>query len=185
MPEQTLIEEIEMAQNQRDVALIKILDKFKPLIYKYSGLLQYEDVQNDLEYFLIQIILKLKIEQFKELGDVAILSYLKKSMYHYYIFLSKRKSLEQKTSFFGDLNECELAKVEYMVSPDEPLNALLIADLKKLLNKHEFEVIYLHFFEKYTIEEIAKHFSCSRQAINQTKKRALGKLSNHYRRNEN
>lgn len=174
----SLLEKIKLAQNQHNDELVQILERFYPLIYRLCGLLQYEDAKNDLEYYLISLILKLKVDKFQAIGDPAVISYIKKSMYRYYILLSKQKILSQNVYLMSDLSEEDIYWIEHKASTDNFEDHTLISDLKKFLNPHEFDIIYLHYFLEYTIPEIAIIFSCFRQSINQTKNRALKKLRN-------
>lgn len=171
---QSLIELIKVAQNTNGQALLALVEKFKPLTFKLCGFLAYEDACQDLECELINLLLKLSIERFGELGDAAVLSYIKKSMYHYYIFLSKRQNQFQKSCPFSCLNEQETRMVENISSPVDSTitNQELIDDLRKCLSSRELEVIYQHYFLLMSIQEIAQNYSCSRQSVNQSKKRA-------------
>lgn len=50
--------------------------------------------------------------------------------------------------------------------------------MKKVLNEKEFEIIYAIYFEKYTMESLAKKYNVSKERVRLTTCRALVKLSN-------
>lgn len=182
----TLLEQIKNAQITKGAELEAILIQFRPLIFKLCGRLHYEDAQNDLEAKFINLIINLDISKFMALGDKAILSYLKKSMYNYYIWLSKRQSNLHSICDFSNLNEYDTALVQNATALcDDDCDNLFFKDIRKYLNEHEYNIIYLHYYLKYTIPEISQYYSCSRQSINQTKNRALTKLKNKMFNNEN
>ncbi|MEW9124228.1 MAG: sigma factor-like helix-turn-helix DNA-binding protein [Thermotaleaceae bacterium] len=55
-------------------------------------------------------------------------------------------------------------------------DALLVSSLNEILNQHEFCIIYTIYFLGYSSADIAQSSGTSRQAVNQTKRRALEKL---------
>ena len=52
--------------------------------------------------------------------------------------------------------------------------------LQTELTQHMREVLYLHYFAWYSIQEIAEYFHISRQAVNKTKKAALRRLKEQF-----
>lgn len=175
----SLLNQIKLAQKTKGTELLDIIEKFKPLVCKYAGLLINEDAKNDLECHLIDVLLKIDASGFSESGDNALIAYIKRSLYHRYIYLSKRENREQKLTPFSSLNKRDLAIMERNSSISNPTDDLMISEISKWLNKKEFEIIYMHYIIGIPISQIARNFSCSRQSINQTKNRALKKLREH------
>lgn len=176
MGEKQLWEQIKCAQNEKGQALLVLIEKFSPLIYKYVGLLGYEDAKNDLICDFISLILGFNTRGSVSYDDPSVLSYIKKSIHRSYIARSILKDLEKQCRPMNMLSESEQLHVESISAKTDSHEGLLIDEMKDVLNVHEFAVVYQHFFLGFSIEEIALKLKTSRQSINQTKKRALKKL---------
>lgn len=72
----------------------------------------------------------------------------------------------------------KLSYAEVSLSSYDNYNILLTLSLNKILNQQEFLVIYTIYFLGYSSADIAQASGISRQAVNQTKVRALKKLRN-------
>lgn len=55
-------------------------------------------------------------------------------------------------------------------------NGLVLSTLKELLSNTEYEIIVAIYFHQYSVSQVALHKAISRQAVNQTRIRALMKL---------
>lgn len=62
---------------------------------------------------------------------------------------------------------------------------LTLQDLRKVLNKYEFAIIYAIYFEQQSVAEVARQKHKTRQAINQTKIKALQKLKETWGKDKN
>lgn len=70
------------------------------------------------------------------------------------------------------------------LAADDNYDRLLFKDLRRLLTRSEFRVVYLACFKGYSCAAIANNLGVSRQHINQVKHRALLKLKNYFKGQE-
>ena len=152
--------------NKEDI--LYILNKFDPLINKYSRLLEYDDAKQDLILALINVIYKIPIhkEIFKE--DKYIISYIEKSIIYKYWAISKRQQAEKYSyAYEFDFN---------LIADKREENTIELHDLLKDLTERERNVITSKYIQKMTDVEIGQLNNISRQAVNQAKNRAIDKL---------
>lgn len=156
-----------------------LCEKFKPLLRKYSRLLEYEDAYEDLLYCFIICIYKIPIyEENLKNNDIAILSYIKIAMKNQYIYLSK-KSLENKERYLNYDNV--MAQRPDNTSSINLNSKIFLLDLKNILNTKEINLVYLKFYLQYSDKEIADLYNVSRQAINKRLKTIKSKIKNEYK----
>lgn len=169
-----------MIQNLLDtkekIYIETLIQKFTPLINKYSKKLNYDGAYTDLLIKFIEVIKN--ISENKELmaNERIFLSYIKKSIENHYINLSKKNS---------DLNKNEILEdqdIEYdnfmFKCDDTSYSKLELKELLMILNIKE-RFIIINYLRGYKISEIATFMGVSRQAINKTKIRAFSKLKNY------
>lgn len=145
-----------------------LIEKFKPLILKYSNKLNSpEDAISELSLHLIKIINKIPLEKdvFKE--EKYIISYVSTSIKRYFFQLYSK---QQKNSN-GEMYLYE----DY---PDITYNEsnIVFYDLIKKLNSKEQLILEKKFVYSYTNTEIAMYLNVSRQNVQVSIKRALMKL---------
>ena len=71
--------------------LIEVLEMIKPLIRKYSKMIDGEDTEQDLKIFLINLLNKIPVDSDRLYEDKAIFAYIAKSLRSEYIKLSKKR----------------------------------------------------------------------------------------------
>ena len=163
---------ISKAKNNSDDAKIAIIEKFSPIISKYSYKLGYEDAKQDLILFVLTLIPKIP-DNFKE--GAQLVSYIAKAVYCQYIKLSKSycaiSNVEiYSNDFFSYIpSNFQLSNVD---------NSVFIENLLSKLSKYHWQIIYLHYIEGYSIQELADYYHLSRQAVNKAKNSALKILKN-------
>ena len=59
---------------------------------------------------------------------------------------------------------------------DKLLSEQMLEEFKSILKEKEYNIFYLKVMERYTFQQIAKIYKCSRQAIEQSYKRVKAKL---------
>lgn len=170
--ENKICEELIKYRNGNDASLQKIINTFKPLINKYSRLLDGEDTKQDLTLYLIRVINKISIENNNFLEDKAIFSYLAKSIRNEYIKLSQKADKKR-------INEMEL-NLDVEIGYEEFESEMELLDLFNVLTEKEAYVMKLIYVHYLSISEVADFMKVSRQSINQTKNRALKKLRETY-----
>jgi RNA polymerase sigma-70 factor (ECF subfamily) len=148
--------------------LLELIQTFKPLIKKYSSLLNmnYEDAISELTLEFIKIVKSFPAKK-DCASDKYILSYISKSMRNTYI--TKSIELEKlKIVYFEDSFNWEPACFQY--------SSLWINELLLELTSTQKKVLLLRYYYGYSVVEISKQLSISRQAVNQAKNRGLIKL---------
>lgn len=159
------------SQQHNKTSMTKIIERFNPLIKKYSRKLNYDGAETDLIIALIEAILSLPIlknKNFKK--NKYIIGYIHSSIKNKYIYLSKKNSKILNTEI--ELN-LDILNNNNFSSIDEPI---LIKCLLDNLTELQRTVIIQKIFNNYTDIEIGKKLNISRQAVNRIKNRALNNL---------
>ena len=155
-------------------ATMEIIEKFNPILRKYSKKLNYDGSDTDLIISLIETVAYLSRVSNNKIADNdgCIVGYITKSLKSEYIKLSRAW--------------CNICRHEYELD-----NAVEIPDNDKFHEKEDYiylnEIIdRLSFAQRMVIEErflkdkscsiIAAEMGISRQAVNNLKNRALKKL---------
>jgi DNA-directed RNA polymerase specialized sigma24 family protein len=176
-----LVDIIIQAQTGDNEASLFLLEKFKPLLKKYTYRLKYDDAYNDLLLDFYELIKNINTGSFYETCDGSIVSYIQKSTYSHYIDRSKSNKIHNKAIVtFSQLSENENHYLEAASASFDDYSELLILNLDKILNHYELLIIYWIYVLGYSSTDIAQIKGTSRQAINQTKNRALKKLKNAF-----
>ncbi|NFV14395.1 sigma-70 family RNA polymerase sigma factor [Clostridium sporogenes] len=153
-------------------SMMKIINKFKPLISKYSNKLSYDGADTDLTIALIEIINKLPIHNKDKMGkEQFIVGYIHKSIINKYIYLSKKNNKILKMEIELNLDIKTPNNMDNSI--DDNIVAAMLLDEVSQLQKL---VLIKRFLENYTEVEIANELKISRQAVNRIKNRALKKL---------
>lgn len=154
---------------------LALLGAFDKLLRKYARLLSYEDAYEELRLFFFELIYDMKGKDVGGENDGATVNYITTSVKNQYIFLSRKRKREDCTSF-SEMSEEQIAFIERATATE---NWGQISDYfpsKDKLTKHEIEILYLLLVCGYSVNEIAKKYKTSRQAVNKSKLRALNKI---------
>ena len=148
----------------------KLYLNFKPLLKKYSNVINTEDAFSELSVKFLEVLKSIPIYDKKFIGDDKyILSYIKTSIKNAYIQInSQNKKYDIKNELTSDIE-----KYTYVHSKGQPyINQekyceylVLLDEMKKFLTKKDYCII------------IMKYFGISKQAINQKLKILLKKLN--------
>lgn len=170
------------AQRGNQNCMLDLIRTFQQLLHKYAYKLHYEDAFSDLVISLIEVIYKIKIEDFSETGDGALVNYITESINHTYFKLSKRANiLSSKEQHVSDLTESQQFYMENAPAPEEEhLSKFKLMLSGCNLTNAEKEVIIKFFFWETSVSQIAKEMKVSRQNVNQIKNRAIKKLRKIY-----
>ena len=152
--------------------LIEVIEMFKPLIRKYSKMIDGEDTEQDLKIFLINLLNKIPVDSDRLYEDKAIFAYIAKSLRSEYIKLSKKR--DKKI-----LNEVEI-DLEVDLGSNELESEIELLDMFKVLSEKEAYIIKLIYVYYLSVTEVAEYMNISRQAVNKTKNRALNKIKKIY-----
>lgn len=158
-------------------AVLEMLQRFERLLRKCARLLNYEDAYEDLVVFFLELLLNGHTKELIGKNDAVITSYISKAVKNEYIRLSKLE--KTKCKLYSELSEKELFIVDSHLAyyQSEPPNWIIES---KGLTRCEKEVLTLLFEREMSIDEIAKLKGKTRQAVNQTKLRALAKLRHNF-----
>lgn len=168
-------EYIEKCKKKDKTALAYMANKFKPLIRKYSYLLNYNDAEQDLWLALIEVLEQMPLEKIaKGNSEPYILGYIKTSIKNKYIYLSKRKYLN---SFNQELNDDICSHNPKLISSDIE-SSIFLQDSLKHLTEQQKKIITLKYVYGYSDIEISKMLNKTRQSVNKVKLRALQRLQN-------
>lgn len=172
-----LVDIILQAKAGNEEANLLLIEQFNPLLKKYTYKLRYDDAYNDLLIYFLELIQSMNIHSLHNTCDGSIVSYISKSIYFHYINQSKSAKKYYQTMLpFSQLNEKENYRAEIALASADHYSEFSTLNLDKILTPQELQVVYGIFFLGYSAAEIAQAKNTSRQAINQTKIRALKKL---------
>ncbi len=96
------------AKERKKEASLAIISKFGNLLKKYARKLSYEDAEQDLTCYFIELIYFFPIEMFREEDEGKIVGYITKCIYHEYIRLLKQLIKRNRIISFSDLSEEQL-----------------------------------------------------------------------------
>lgn len=156
-------------------AYLQLLEMFDKLLKKYARLLGSEDAYEELRLFFFELLDKMRQNGLSSKSDGYAVSYISKSVKNQYIALSKaRKAC--KDDLFSDISEEQMIYVEQISATDDRESISSYFPSQNKLSEREVEILYNFFVDGYSIEEIAQRLNISRQAVNQSKNRALSKI---------
>lgn len=160
-------------------AALQLLELFDKLLKKYANLLGTEDAYEDLRLFFLDLLAQLKGKGIRNDNDGYIVSYISKSVKHQYIAMSKAQDI-RKEDLFSDISEEQMYFIEQIASSDNSDDISTFFPTNNELSEREQVILRQFFAYGYSIGEIAQQLGISRQAVNQAKNRALGKIRKAY-----
>lgn len=160
-------------------AALQLLGIFEKLLKKYARLLGTEDAYEELRLFFFELLDQLKEKGIRADSDGYIVNYISKSVRHQYITLSKARNT-RKEHLFSDISEEQMFFIEQLAASDDNDDISAFFPTNSKLSEREQTILRLFFVDDYSIEEIAQQLGVSRQAVNQAKNRALGKIRKAY-----
>lgn len=158
--------------------LMLLIEKFKPLILKYSRKLGYEDAYSDIQLEFIEVILLFDLEKLNIRSEGALVNYISNSVYHAYCkILSKVVKQRHPTVSIEDLTAAQLGSDALT---DQFTQCQLPAYPRNLLTDNEDTIIRFIYEQELSAAEIARRMGITRQGVNQCKLRAEKKLKKYY-----
>ncbi|MEG6511625.1 sigma-70 family RNA polymerase sigma factor [Desulforamulus ruminis] len=160
--------QIELGNQRNNIKRSEVslyINRFQPIIKKYSRKLNYEEAESDLIIFLLQLLKKVpKFDSEKFLN-----SYIAKSIKNEYIRLNKKQQLINQKEILMEINNFKHLTTSNV---DIDLN-IDIKNALKILSKRQRSVIHYKIFLGYSDSKTADILNVSRQAIFKTQKKAL------------
>lgn len=166
-------------------AALMLVEKFRPLIKRYAFFLHREDGFEDLQCFLLSMLKTWDMSRLSSTDDATVIRYIANSVKNEYIALSKNRAKERGTSYLEDATVQQVIEYEQKTSTWDQYSQLTLQDLHKVLNEYEFAILYALYFEQQSVAEVAQQKHKTRQAINQTKIKALQKLKETWGKDKN
>ena len=178
---QKIAEKIKAAQNGNKDSIIDLMNMFQPLLRNLATHLNYEDAINDLELEFIQLIKTIKLSLLRSCDDGSIIRYIQQSLKYKSYQLSNTHRAKMRTEIpHCSYSEEQLFAIENQNAICDDYGSLLLSEAKMVLTKKEYEIIKKHIIDDVPVEQLAQKMGTSRQAINQSKNRALNKLRTLY-----
>lgn len=165
------------AQNKDENAMMHLIFKFDPLLKKYAGKLKREDAYEDMRAYFIELIHFIDINNLRNPSEAGIVTYISRSVYTYYCHKVREIRYDRKEVAMTALSSEQIYLLESTFSTKESSNIFLELEAEKYLTEDEYLITHLIFEEGYSTEDVARMKKCSRQSVNQIKKRALKKIA--------
>ncbi|MCB8818091.1 RNA polymerase sigma factor [Desulfosporosinus shakirovi] len=167
-----LIVQLQTGDNGATLTLVK---KFDPLLQKYAYRL-YDDAYNDLLSDLIELLNKIRLDCIRGTSEGIIVSYICTSIRNSYI--KRLIELKKLHNFvpYSALSDSELYYVEAALATSDPYFKVELTGIESVLTESELSIVKMIYLLGYTVTETTFIYRISRQAVNQTKKRALKRL---------
>lgn len=173
-----LIDKICEAQQGNQDAMLYLIQKYTPLLMRYSKKIYQEDAFSELTLAFIELIYHIKIEKLACGSDGVITNYIFTSIKNTYIAhikeIMKEKGLITTLDSFTEKDEFQMSNT-HMVESSKSYFMDFLSDFPDLTRK-EKKVLLLIYYYGYSAAEVADQMKTSRQNINQIKKRAQGKI---------
>lgn len=166
-----IYKQIQRIQYGENELIVDILDKFNPLIKKWSKKLGYEEAETDLIIYVIELINKINLNNFILKNDGAIINYISKSLKYKYINTIK-KIIDHKIESVEYLDIYNRTEIEE--------NIYLKEYIINNFNEKQSKIISYKFFHGYTDIEIGEMLNISRQSVNKNKIKILEKMKKEY-----
>lgn len=172
-----LIERILAAQKGSQDDMLYLIEKFMPLLKRYSYRLHAEDAMSDLTLSLIEIVKCFQTTHLKCNSDGVVVNYISKSIRNAYIsYLPSAIQNGSAKISWEELTDAQKPDIEYLSNEQDYLNFRELLDACPSLTEKERNILTDIYFYGYTAAELGRKLGLSKQNINQTKMRALKKL---------
>ena len=152
-----LIDSIIHAQQGCDSDMMFLVSKFSGILKKYARKLNYEDAEQDLTADFIELIHHIDIEKLNNTSDGAIVNFLIRSTYHYYVKrLQKERDRKVPEVYFEDLtpSQSNLVLVQTAVELEESISGYFPSSG---LSEREIFILMAVYTYGYSVSDIAKY----------------------------
>lgn len=170
------IDLISKSQEGDKKATLLMIRKFNPLLKKYANKLFYEDAYNDLLIDFIELLHNINIANLRKKSEGSLVSYMQKSIYRSFLKRLDAKKESYEMIHFSTLTEGEMYCVEFRFSTCDEYFQNELPDIHQNLSGNEISILEMIYCLGYSSSDVALIKGISRQAVNQTKNRALKKM---------
>jgi len=169
MCKQNLKELLILANSSRDHASLQcIIEKFQPIIRKYSRQLNYDGAESDLVIFLLELIFESKLCCMKFYSEGELVNFIVRSLHNKKVDIYRKHSLR-----FEEVHIASVPEAKYQFDFED---MVCLYDVLLTLSERQRTVIVKKYFYGYSDAEIAQRFQISRQAVNKIKLKAIRAL---------
>ena len=171
-----LVDKIKLAKSGNEAAMVSIIDQYSPLIGKYTRMLNNdEDCRSELILKLIALVKnEIDLDNLRCDNDGAVFNYIRFSLQHQYIMLSKTQCrIRDNETAYDQESFVDVVEDKLQYSYVDIGDGITMDMLKSVLTEREFKYIKLIVLDGWTAEAVAKKFGATKQAVNQCKKRGL------------
>ena len=176
----TIYTKVEDFQNGNGDAVYDILKSFYPLLKKYAYLLKAEDSFEELQLHVIDALKTMDLSRLSSHVDGVMVQYIRSIVHNQYTKLSQKNRKYRKTILLSGIDPYNTYTNLILANYIDDYSFLFLDEIRNVLTENEYMIILLLYQDMYTITEIARNTGKSRQAVNQTKLRAIKKLKKKY-----
>jgi len=149
-------------------ALAAIIEKFQPLIKKYSNRLNYDEAASDVIISLHEVIYKLNpIINIDPYCEGELVNLLNTSLRRKVVDLHRKHKLETR------IKETPFDDLEHLSASYGFEDAVMIHETLSMLTEKQRFVLEARYYHGYSGIEIAAQMKISRQAVNKLQQRAV------------
>lgn len=160
-------------RNNDGAAFMQIYNVFKKLIIHYGNRMYCEDGISELTLFLVELLHRLDLSQFKADTSFGVQKYIAVALRNRFIDISKKGR--------GEIFKTQLLEDTAVFLDQYREEKILLSQALSALSDKKKQVLYYKFFEGYADTEIAEIMGISRQAVNKIKRRAFNEIKNFYK----
>lgn len=171
MENSCLITLIEKFRKQDMSVFAVIFSEFEKLIYYYSHRGDKEEVFQELTVFLVELLYKLNLSEFKRDRTDTLKRYIAVSIRNRYLSEMRKGSKISREYVLMD---------EYTGSLCDLLTAEILKEALSTLSEKQQKVIVYKYIYGYSDAEIGNVLNISRQSVNSLKNRAIERLREYY-----
>ncbi len=170
MENSCLIALIKKFRNNDITVFPVIFSEFDALIRHYGNKSSADDTSQELTVFLLELLYKMELTPFYGASGDGLKRYISVAIRNRYIAYSRLNDRKNEYSEFFDVGE-----------ETDFLSSYIIKDALEKLNHRQRQIIINRYIYNYSEKQIGEILGISRQAVNQTKNRAIEFLRGYFK----
>lgn len=143
-----LYELMSCAQQGNQECCYAIIKKFEKLIKKYARKLSYEDAEEDLICFVVELIQLFPLKNFRRDDEGKIVTYIANSVKNRYFFLLKRMIERKNEICMSEMSQEQQFMAGRKLSFEDSYDTLFFDDIRSLLSEKEAKIKSLKKLKK-------------------------------------
>lgn len=168
-----VLKKLILSFRRQDVGAFELIyDEFKDIIYYYARKQNDEDIIGELTLFLIELLYKINLSNFKSDTTVDIRKYISVSLKNKYISILRKQTKDN--IILRDVYEEDL-----IYNNPAPMY-IDICDAFENLTERQKSVVVCKYIYCLSEKQISQMLNISRQAVNRLKNKALDVLKEYY-----